>query len=79
MDKKFNIRLKMLAILQAMINELPDNEKKEDDFQDFFNKFQHEGPELIKPDELQKSKIDQSSASRIKTFLLQNNPTMNDY
>lgn len=48
----------------------PDNdEKEEDDFQTFFNKFQKEGPELIKPDELQKSKIDQSSASRIKTFL----------
>lgn len=45
------------------------DEKESDDFQDFFNKFQKEGPELIKPDELQKSKIDQSSASRIKTFL----------
>ena len=46
-----------------------EGEEENDDFQDFFNKFQHEGPELIRPDEAQKSKIDQSSASRIKTFL----------
>lgn len=40
-----------------------------DDFQDLFNQFKKEGPHLLEPDELQKSKIDQASSSRIEAFL----------
>jgi len=43
--------------------------KEDEDFQDFFNKFQKEGPSLIEPDEHQKNKIDKSTASRLELFL----------
>jgi len=50
---------------------LPDeeDEKDPDDFQDFYNKYQNEGPKLIDPDEAQKKELDQSTASRIETFV----------
>jgi len=45
------------------------DENDADSFHELFNQFQKEGPSLLEPDELQKSRIDLLSASRIEAFL----------